>query len=452
MTSPFARPRREDLRAMLRLALPVVISQLGMMLMGVVDTVMMGHYSASGLAAVALGNLFFVSVYAFGLGVLMSLDPLVSQAVGSGDRTAVVRAVQRGLLIALGLSVPLSAVLWPGELVFGLLGQPVEITPTAASYARICIPGLLPFLAFIVLKQTLQAMQNVRPVVMVIFAANVLNILLNWWLIFGGAGLGPLGAIGSAWASTASRWFLAVALFLLARDQLGPLLRRFDPVALRTRPLWRMFVLGVPIGVQQSIEFGAFAAIALFMGMMGAVPLAAHQVALYLAALSFMVPLGVSAAAAVHVGNAIGAGDRSGARRAASAALVCGGCFMCCTAVIFLTLPGPLASLFTNSEEVTAVALVLIPIAGFFQVFDGLQVVAGGILRGMGDTRAPMLLNVLGFWLAGVPVSLWLGFRLEMGPPGLWWGFVAGLGAVAVLLLVRVSSKLRHPQERVFID
>ncbi len=452
MTSPFARPHRDDLRDMLRLALPVVISQLGMMLMGVVDTVMVGHYSATDLAAVALGNLYFVSVYAFGLGVLMSLDPLVSQAVGSGDRSAVVRAVQRGLLIAFGLSVPLTVALWPGELVFTFLHQPKEIIPTAATYARICIPGLLPFLGFIVLKQTLQAMQKVRPVVIVIFAANLLNVLLNWLLIFGGMGLEPMGAIGSAWASTASRWFLALSLFLLARDQLGPLLRRLDPVVLQTRPLWRMFVLGVPIGIQHCIEFGAFATIALFMGWMGAVPLAAHQVALYLAALSFMVPLGVSAAAAVHVGNAIGRGDQSGARRAASAALICGGGFMVFTAVIFLTIPGPLASIFTNAGDVIAVALVLIPIAGFFQIFDGLQVVAGGILRGMGDTRAPMVLNVLGFWFAGVPVSLWLGFKLEMGPAGLWYGFVAGLGAVAILLLFRVSIKLRRPVDQVLID
>jgi len=452
MTSPFARPRRDDLRAMMRLALPVVVGQLGMMLMGVVDTVMVGHYSATDLAAVALGNLFFVSVSAFGLGVLMSLDPLVSQAVGSGDRGAVVRAVQRGLSIVLGLSLPLSFILWPGEFFFGLLRQPVEIIPTAADYARICIPGLFPFLGFIVLKQTLQAMQKVRPVVIVIFAANGLNALLNWWLIFGGLGVEPLGAIGSAWASTASRWFLALGLLFIARDQLGPLVRRLDPVALQHAPLWRMFVLGVPIGIQHCIEFGAFAVIALFMGMMGAVPLAAHQVALYLAALSFMVPLGVSAAAAVHVGNAIGRGDQSGARRAVSAALVCGGGFMACTAIVFLAIPGPLASTFTNSAEVLAVAIALIPIAGFFQVFDGLQVVAAGILRGMGDTRAPMLINVLGFWLAGVPVSLWLGFRLQMGPSGLWYGFVAGLGVVAVLLLWRVSIKLRRPLCRVLVD
>jgi MATE family multidrug resistance protein len=200
------------------------------------------------------------------------------------------------------------------------------------------------------------------------------------------------------------------------------------------------------------LEFTSVSAIALLMGGMGATSMAAHQVAINLAALTFMVPLGISAASAIRVGNAVGRQDQSAVRRAASAGLLCGAGFMACTALIFLAVPRPLASAYTSDVEVLALAASLIPIAGVFQIFDGLHIVSAGVLRGMGDTRVPMLINLLGFWLVGIPVSLLLAFRIGLGPQGLWWGFVVGLAVVAILVLLRIATKLTHPVERVIVE
>ena len=204
--------------------------------------------------------------------------------------------------------------------------------------------------------------------------------------------------------------------------------------------------------MQFQLEFAAFGLIALFMGWLGPVAMSAHQVAIVLASVTYMVPLGVAGAAAVLVGQAVGRGTPEEVRRSAGSALICGGGFMALCAVLLVGLPGPLAAAFTVDPEVRALAAVLIPVAGFFQVFDGLQVVSAGVLRGLGDTRVPMVVNLAGFWAVGLPVSLLLGFRLGLGPTGLWWGLVAGLGVVAALLLARVSARLRGPMHRVVID
>jgi MATE family multidrug resistance protein len=227
---------------------------------------------------------------------------------------------------------------------------------------------------------------------------------------------------------------------------------RTDPEVFRLAPLVRTLGLGTPIGIQFQLEFAAFGVIAVLMGVMGTVEMAAHQVAINLASLTFMVPLGVSAAAAVRVGNAVGRTDGGAARRAASAALACGAGFMAVTALLFLALPSQLAGAYTSESHVLSLAATLIPIAGVFQVFDGLQVVSSGVLRGLGDTRTPMIVNLLGFWLVGVPISLGLAFVLDRGPTGLWWGFVFGLGAVAVLLLARIASRLSRPVARFLVD
>jgi MATE family multidrug resistance protein len=245
---------------------------------------------------------------------------------------------------------------------------------------------------------------------------------------------------------------LLLLLLLIARADLEPLLSRIDPLVLRLRPLVELTRLGAPVGVQMQLEIFAFAVIALLMGAMGTVPIAAHQVAISLASLTFMVPVGVAQAAAVRVGHAVGRRDDDGARRAASAALVWGGGFMTAATALFLAVPRPLAAAYTSSPEVLALAAALIPIAGFFQIFDGFQAVSAGILRGVGDTRVPMLVAVLGFWVVGMPVSLYLGYPAGFGPVGLWWGFVAGLGAVALFLLGRVGRLLSRPLERVAVE
>lgn len=446
------RPTARELKEVFGLALPISAVQVGMMFMGVVDTVMVGHFSARDLAAVALGNLYFFTCIVFPMGLLMSLDPVVSQAVGAGDGPAVGRAMERGGLLALVLSVPAGLALVPGGFLFTALRQPAEVVPVAAGYALASIPGVFPFLAFIVLRQTLQAMGRVAPIVVTIVLANLGNFFFNWLLIYGRFGFPSLGAVGSGWASSISRWLMLLGLMGFSWPVLKGYLRPLRPGAFQLRPLARMIWLGAPIGIQFGLEFGAFGAIGILMGWLGTVAMAGHQVALNLASLTFMVPLGISQATAVLVGQGVGREDPSGARRAAGAGLLLGVGFMTLTAVLFLLAPEFFALIYSDEAEVVALASLLVPLAGVFQVFDGLQVVSSGVLRGVGDTRFPMVMNLLGFWCVGIPVSLWLGFRTSAGPVGLWWGLVVGLASVAVLLLFRVRSRLGGDLRRIVIE
>jgi MATE family multidrug resistance protein len=445
-------PRRQDLRAMLRLATPVVLIQVGMMLMGVVDTIMVGHLSAVALAAVALGNLYFFGLGVFGMGTLMVLDPVVAQAVGARDDPAVARGIQRGILLALILGVPATLLLLPAEPFMTLARQPADVVPYAAAYALRLAPGVLPFFLFIVLRQSLQSMHLTAPLMITIVVANLANAGLNWMLIFGHLGAPALGVAGSAWATTLSRWIMLALVLALTWRGLRPHLLPLRPEVWQWPPLARMLRLGVPIGCQYTLEFGAFAFVALMMGWLGTREMAGHQVAINLASLTFMVPLGVADAASILVGHAVGRGDLPGTRGASRAALLCGVGFMSCTMVAFLTLPGPLARLYTDERSVLTVAMALIPLAGVFQVFDGTQTVAGGILRGLGETKVAMLVNLVGYWFFGLPVSYLLGFGAGLGPAGLWYGLVLGLAAVATTLLVRVRLALARERRRVLID
>lgn len=437
---------------MVRLAAPVVVVQVGMMTMGVVDTVMVGRLSPQALAAVALGNLYFFGLAVFGMGTLMVLDPVVAQAVGAGDGPAIARGMQRGVLLAAVLSLPAALLLLTAGPFLALLRQPADVVPLAAAYAVHLVPGVFPFFLFVVLRQSLQSMRVTAPILAAIVIANLGNALLNWMLIFGRLGAPALGVVGSAWATTASRWLLALLVLGLAWRHVAQNLRPLRPEILDPAPLARMLRLGLPIGSQYFLEFGAFALVALMMGWLGTMPMAGHQVAINLASLTFMVPLGVADAASVLVGQAVGRRDPRAVRGSAASALFCGIGFMSCTAVLFLTAPLSLARLYTPDREVILVAATLIPLAGVFQVFDGTQTVAGGILRGLGETRVAMQVNLVGYWLIGLPVSYWLGIRLGIGPAGLWWGLVLGLGIVATVLLLRVRVALRREQRRVVID
>jgi MATE family multidrug resistance protein len=445
-------PTMRELADLLRLAVPVVVVQVGIMLMGVVDSIMVGHLSATALAGVALGNMYFMGLAIFGMGVLLALDPLVAQAVGAGDHPAIARALQRGLILALVLTIPCGALLLTAEPFLAAIGEPPELVPLASLFARIMIPSVAPFFGFIVLRQTLQAIGRMRAIVTIIVLANLLNALLDWVLIFGHLGVPAMGIAGAAWATTASRWAMLAGLIALSWQDLRPHLLPVRPELGQWRPLVRMFGLGLPIGLQFMLEWGVFGTVMMLMGRLGTVPVAAHQIAINVASLTFMVPLGVAAAAAVLVGHAVGRGDAPGAVREARAAIAIGVAFMSAMALLLLAIPGPIARLYTQDTAVIALAATLLPIAGTFQIFDGTQVVSIGVLRGLGDTRAPFVIAVLGFWLLGFPVSLYLGFRTPLAAAGLWWGLVVGLVAVAILLLLRVRARFRREIERVHVE
>jgi MATE family multidrug resistance protein len=445
-------PSRHDMRALVRLAVPIVAMQVGMMLMNVVDTIFVGHVSARELAAAALGGLYTIGLFNFALGVVWAVDPLVSQALGARDPAAAALGVQRGLVLAAVMGAIATLLCIPAEWVYRSLREPAEVIPRAVAFVHISAPSLTPMLLFVALRQSLQAMRRTNALVAVVVFSNLLNAGLDWVLVFGHWGLPAMGAPGSALATTITRFLGLFALLAIARRDLQPVLRPWRKEALATGPLLRTFRLGVPIGAQNSVEFTTFAAISVFAGWFGAEAVSGHQVAINLASLMFMVPLGIGSASSVLVGHAIGDQDMAHARRVAASALAVGTGYMVLSACVLLALPVVFASAYTSVPGVVAVAALLIPIAGVFQVFDGLQVVSAGVLRGAGDTRAPLVSNVLGFWLVGMPVSLWLGFRVGLGVVGLWWGFVAGLAAVAAFLVLRVRALLSRPVARISVE
>ncbi len=446
------RPQRADLQALIELGAPVTLVQLGLMSMGAVDTVMVGRVSAAGLAAVALGNLYFLMMAVFGQGVLFALDPVIAQAVGARDPIGVAQGVQRGLILGVVLAALAMLLMIPVGPLLTLAGQPEEVVPIAVRYVHGLIRGVFPVYAFGGVRQSLQAMGRVRAIVLTVLVANVINAGLNWILIFGNFGIPRLGAVGSAWATSLSRWFLLALLVALAWSQLRPTISPWRRASFGLEPITRFIRLGAPIGAQQLLEFGVFGAAGLLMGLLGTVAMASHQVALQLAALTFMIPVGVAQATSVVVGQAVGRGEPEAARRAVGAGLVTVTAFMTVTAVSFIAIPEPLARIFSNDQMVVAAAATLLPIAGVFQIFDGLQVASAGALRGIADTRVPMLMNLVGFWLIGLPVSALLGFKLGAGPRGIWWGLAVGIGVVALLLLWRVRQRFLRSMQRLVID
>ncbi len=446
------KPSAADMRALSQLALPVMAVEMGMMSMHVVDTLFVGHVSATALAAVSLALSYYFTVVVVGMGTLVGLDALVSQAVGANDEVSVRRALQRGLLLAALLCIPLGLILWPTAPILRALHQPPEIIPVATRIVHLSILGLPGALAFVVLRQTLQAMARLRPILVTVVLANLINAACNWLFIHGHLGAPALGVNGSAVASVIGRTSLPLILLWQGRDVLLPLLRERDDRLFEIAPLQRMLRIGVPVGVQYLLEVGVFNAVAILMGAQATTTLAAHQVAINLASFTFMMPLGIGAAASVLVGQAIGRDDANAARRAAVAALSAGLVASALTTGLFLAVPRLLASAYVTEPGVIALAASLIPLAGVFQLFDGLQAVAGGALRGAADTRAAMIANILGFWAIGLPLGLFLAFRWMMGPAGLWWGLVAGLAAVSVVLLVRLFRLFGGPLTRVQIE
>ena len=446
------RPTRAELREMLAIAGPIVLVSLGQQLMGVVDVVMLGRVSAAELAAGGLGNLYFHLTGIAGIGVLLAIDPVVAQAVGAGDEEGVTRGVQRGLLLALLVTFLVGLTAIPSEWLFTAMRQPAEVTPAAARFVWWSLPGLLPFYLFVALRQVLQAKHLMRPVLLAVLAGNVLNVAFNWVFIFGHLGMPAGGSVGSAQATSIARWVMLGCLVWGAWPALGPILRRWRPESFALAPLGRMLAIGVPIGLQFFAEVNAFGLVTIMAGWMGTATLAGHEIALNLASTTFMVPLGVASAASVMVGHAIGAGDTAASQRDAVAALALGVGFMAVMGVLLLVAPGPFARLYTADAAAAAIAAGLLPIAGLFQVFDGMQAVASGILRGAGDTTAAMVLHVLSFWGIGVPLSWALAFPMGFGAAGLWWGLSAGLSTAAILQLARVRAKLSRPVTRVTLD
>lgn len=432
-----------ELRRLSVLATPIVATQLGAMMMGVVDMIMVGGLGSDALAAAALGGVWTMGTLIIGMGVTLGMDPLLTQAHGAGDGREVGLTLQRGLVVALLASVPTMLLwLWTGPALI-LAGQSPVLAAMAHDYVVAQLPSAVGFLGFTVLRSYLQGRSIVAPALWITLLANIINAGLNWILIFGELGFPALGLTGAGVATGVTRVLMFVALALLIwrtglhHGAWQPWTRAaFAPAGLRAIAL-----LGIPVGLQLGLEMWAFQAATLFAGWLGEVELAAHTIVLNLASLAFMVPLGISMAAVTRVGNLLGAGDRSGAQRASWIALGMGAGVMCVSSVSFIALRWVLPRAYTADPAVLVAAASLLPIAAAFQLFDGMQVVGGGILRGMGRTRPAAWFNLLGYYVLGLPLALYLAFETSMGVAGIWWGLTLGLFVVAASLVAWVGAR-----------
>ena len=439
------KPWTWEVKRLASLGGPVALTQLGTMLLGVVDMAMLGRVGVRELDAASLGNVWIFGTLIFGLGLIFGLDPILTQAHGAGDRRRVGLALQRGVIIALLASVPLAVMwLWTGS-ALALADQEAGLCALAGTYVRLQIPSIPFFLVFNVLRQYLQAQGRVAPGLWVVVGGNVFNVVANWALIFGHLGFAPMGLEGAAIASASTRVLLLLGLwawtvgFGLHRSSWVP----WSRAAWSARGLAEVLRHGVPVSLQYGLEMWAFQIATLMAGTLGERPLAAHSIVLNLASLSFMVPLGVSIGAAVRIGNLLGAGFPRVARRAATIALALGGAVMVVSAVGFVLFRTALPSLYTTDAAVIAAAAAVLPIAAIFQVFDGVQVVGGGVLRGDGNTVPAAVFNFVGYYLLAIPFAYLLAFQLGLGLAGIWWGLALGLAIVATCLSVFIA--LRGP-------
>jgi MATE family multidrug resistance protein len=428
---------RTEMRRLAALALPVAATQVGTMLLGVVDTLMLGRVGTQALAAAAIANVWIFGTTQFGIGVLYGLDPIVTHAHGARNGVVAGLAIQRGLVLAVALALPLG-VLWLGsERFLVAAGQDPVLARLAQRYTWVQIPSLPFFLGYHALRQYLQGREIVRPALWVMLVANALNAVGNWGLIFGHLGLPALGLVGAGLATSLTRvaCFALLALWIAALELHAGAWVPWSRAAFAWSGLRELLAHGVPVGVQTSLEVWAFSAAALLAGRLGATPLAAHTIVLNMAALSFMMPLGISLAAVTRVGNLLGARRPAEAQRAAWVAVVLGGGVMAGSAALFVGLRQALPRLYTADPAVIALGAAVLPVAAAFQIFDGVQVVGCGVLRGMGRTRPAAVFNAVSYWILGLPLGAWLGLRAGFGLAGIWWGLCIGLASVALLLV-----------------
>lgn len=439
---------QRELRSLLALALPVVMAELGWMLMSVVDTAMVGRLSAVAIGAVGLGSVLYYSIVLFGMGLLLSMDPLVARSFGAGNLEDCHHTLHQGIFLSVVFTVPLMALTYAlPSLLFRWDVNPVTAAATGP-FIRVLSWGTLPLLLYACLRRYLQAMKLVRPVMFALVSANLVNWLGNWALIYGHLGFRAYGIEGSALSTILSRiymsGFLASTILLHERKRRTGLFRmrpRIDLVRIR-----EMMRIGIPAASQILLEVGAFSAATVIAGKLTPVALAAHQIALNCASFTYMVPLGIGSATAISVGHALGERNPQVAVRAGWLGIGLGATCMSAGAALFVCLPAQIMRIYTTQPEVIATGASLLIVAAFFQLFDGIQTVTTGALRGMSDTASAMTLNFVCYWLFGLPLGWYFCFDRDMGARGVWVGLCLALIvlASALLLVWRRRSLTMH--------
>ena len=446
MTLPLTRTAHA--RATLVLGLPLIGSHLAQMLLHVTDMVMLGWYSVTALAAAVIATSTFFVIFILGAGFAQAVMPMVASAIGRGDDVQVRRDTRMGLWLSIAFGVLAYPLFWWSEPLLLTLGQKPEVAALGQEFLRIAGLGMIPALLVMVLKSYLAALERTQVVLWVTLTAVGVNIAVGWALIFGNWGAPEMGVRGAALASVTVQVLTAVALAIYAGWL--PELRRFRLFQRFWRPDWhalhQVFKLGMPIGLTSLAEGGMFEASAIMMGWVGTVQLAAHGIALQAAALTFMVHLGLSNATTVRTALASGAGDAVAVRRGGRVAIGLSMMFAVVVVILFLTFPEAIISVFLDrakpeAAQILAFGTSLLAVAALFHVADSLQVMALGLLRGVKDTRVPMLIAALSYWGIGIPASYLLAFKAGYGGVGLWLGLVIGLSVAAGLLMTRFWMK-----------
>jgi MATE family multidrug resistance protein len=435
-----------DIRRVSRLALPVAIAELGWMAMTTVDTIMVGPLGPAAIGALGVSNSAFYSIAIFGMGLLLGLDTLVSQSHGAGDKPDTHHSLAQGVYLAVAISIPLTVIFLYLPAIFRAFGINPQVSALAELFVRTLTWSTLPLLLYGAFRRYLQGIGHVRPVMFVLVSANLVNWLSNWLLIQGRWGFPALGVTGSALSTCFARTYMAAALLFCIwyfergkEPGLRSLLRAPDPAR-----LLRLLRLGLPAATQILLEIGAFGAAAMLAGRLLPEALAAHQIALNCASVSYMVPLGIASASAVSVGQAIGMKKAALARSNGYIGIGLACAFMACSAMAFLLIPRQILSVYSSDSVVISLGVKLLAIAALFQLFDGIQTVATGALRGFGDTNLPMIVNFVGYWMFGLPLGYVLCFRMGFGIAGLWWGLTFALIVISVVLLMAWERKTKR--------
>jgi len=425
---------------MLRLAAPLALTELGWISMGFVDTVMVGRLpnSATAIGAVSLGTTLFYTIGLFASGIMLGLDTLVAQAYGAGKIQECHRTLWNSLYLALVLSPAVMITVLACVPLLARFGLSPELVAETVPFLKALIWSTLPLTVYFALRRYLQSMNIVKPVVFALVSANLVNVLGNWALVYGHLGLPKFGVPGSGWSTCISRVYMMVVLALAAmyydsKRSSGLWRSSRRPDARRLRELLR---LGLPAASQLLAEVGGFTLATFLIGRLGSLALAGHQIALNVASITFMVPMGISSAAAVRVGHAVGAREARGAAHAGWMAILFSVCFMSFSGLTLFFFARPIARIYTPDPAVVSAGAALLMVAAIFQLFDGLQVVATGALRGAGDTRTPMIANLVGYWALGLPLGAFLCFRLNRGAVGMWVGLCLALILIGSTLLM----------------
>ncbi len=443
MSTTFNKTPPEVLRAdfvlTLRLALPLIIAEVGWMSMGIVDTIMVGRLpdSAVAIGATGLGQSLYHSIAIFGGGLLLGLDTFVAHAYGREDLNDARLSLVNGLFLAFALTPILmfAVSFWPALMT--RFGISLELVGPMRPFLSALNWGTLPLLAYFALRRYLQAVNVANPIMFALISANIVNLIGDWALIYGHLGFPAMGIAGSGWSTCIARIYMAgvLVITLLWVEAKRALPGWAHALRVDARRVWALLKLGAPAASQIIFEIGAFSAATALIAKLGPVPLSGHEIALNCAALTFMVPLGISSAAAVRVGQQLGRKDPAGAKRAGWSAILLGATFMTCSGLVFVSFPTVIARMFSPDPIVIRTGAKLLLVAAAFQLFDGVQTVSTGALRGAGDTKTPMLANFVAYWLIGLPAGYFLCFRLGWGALGIWIGLCGGLMLIGSALL-----------------